>query len=104
MSDKNVKGKLKYESPILVSLGGMGKGTGADCTAAGLSAVGYCSATGTWAHGGAGYCTTGASAGDYCTSVGTTATLGGCTTTGVSAGAACTGGGTAAPCGAGGTG
>ena len=31
MSDKNAEGKLKYESPILVPLGEMAKGSGA-CT------------------------------------------------------------------------
>jgi hypothetical protein len=50
MSDQNVKGKSKYEAPILVPLGGIAKGSGV-CSA-GSAVVG-----GNW--GGIGTCTVG---------------------------------------------
>ena len=98
MPDQNAKGKSKYESPVLVLLGGVAKGAGVDCVP-GAAAVGYCS-PGTTANGGAGYCspgsnaqpgycTAGITAGDYCTSSGTVATLGACITSGFTAGAHC---------------
>lgn len=101
MSDQSANGKLKYESPVLVSLGGVDKGVGANCVP-GATATGYCSAgtgatgpgaycsAGTGANGG--YCTAGTTAADYCTSSGTTATLGACTTSGFGAGASCSAG------------
>jgi len=68
MSEQNAKGKLKYESPILVPLGEMAKGSGVcatgssvapggggtECTAGG-TAAGHCSA-GTTATTAPGYC------------------------------------------------
>jgi len=101
MSDQNATGKSKYETPILVSLGGVAKGAGANCVP-GATATGYCSAgngatgsgaycsAGTGANGG--YCTAGVTAADYCTSSGTVATLGACTTSGFGAGAGCSAG------------
>jgi len=101
MSDQNANGKSKYESPILVPLGGVDKGVGVNCVP-GANAVGYCSpgttATGTGAYCSAGtganggYCTAGTTAQSYCTSSGNVATTGACTTSGLSAGAACSAG------------
>jgi len=96
MSEQNAKGKLKYESPILVPLGEMAKGAGSDCTA-GSHAVGNCTSSGSTANNG--YCTAGtiaSGAAGYC-SAGTTATPGYCTSSGFSAvSAACTTSGQAA--------
>lgn len=94
MSDQNIKGKSKYESPILVPLGEMAKGTGALCEA-GSSADVYCKAGGTAVSGSPGYCQAGTVAHPgYCTA-GTDASTA-CTTVGAAAAsAACTGGTTA---------
>ncbi|MCX5713302.1 MAG: hypothetical protein NT033_00485 [Candidatus Omnitrophica bacterium] len=114
MSDQDIKGKQKYESPILVPLGEMAKGSGAcgggssvitACTAgsnvgtvydatgctAGITPVDMCTA-GTTAQNKLGsYCSgTGNSAETYC-SAGVTAVLTYCSA-GTTAGAACTAG------------
>jgi hypothetical protein len=122
MSGQNAKGKSKYESPVLVPLGGMAKGTGActtgssyagvcvynpggnapytepgNCTAGGLP-NGYCSAGTTATINGAAYCSSsGVTASDYCTA-GNCAPgpTGYCTSSGMDAGAACTTSGTVA--------
>jgi len=88
MSDQNVKGKSKYESPILVPLGGMAKGAGVDCVPGG-TALGYCT-PGTSAQGIGAYCKPGSSAQDYC-EAGVTATDSFCSK-GTLAGGACTDG------------
>ena len=121
MSEQNVKGKLKYESPILVPLGGVAKGSGlcstgsayagtcvynpdgngpydvTDCKAGGTPAD-MCSAGTTATHLSASYCSSsGSTASDYC-SAGTCApkpTSGYCESSGVEAGGACTAGTTA---------
>jgi hypothetical protein len=105
VSDKNAKGKSKYESPILIPLGEMAKGTG---TGGGLCSVGgnpaapgnYCSAGPVTVSAGVpgyceagnaaspGYCTAGTTAATACTE-GTTASSAACSD-GTSAGAACT--------------
>jgi hypothetical protein len=74
MSDHNAKGKPKYESPVIVPLGEMARGAGAEC-AAGSNAVGNCRAgnsanpgycqAGTIAN--PGYCTAGITASTACT-------------------------------------
>jgi hypothetical protein len=109
MSDKSVKGKSKYESPILVPLGEMAKGSGAcgagssglaeacsagtgvevspiNCTA-GVSATTACTAGGSALSA----CTAGTSALTACTDAGVAST--GACTAGVSAQSACTAGG-----------
>ena len=113
MSDQNAKRKSKYESPVIVPLGEMAKGSGA-CAAgssvaglgtpgsggpygsttcsAGTSPVDYCSAGINATQLGASYCTAGTTAEAYCTSSGTTASLGACTTSGFGAGAHCSAG------------
>lgn len=85
MSDQNVKGKSKYESPVLIPLGEMAKGTGAEC-AAGTSAAGNCREGGAanpgYCQAGTtaipGYCTAGTGAQTACTD-GNSATTGACT-------------------------
>lgn len=79
MIDTKSKMKPKYETPTVVPLGELARGTGY-CTA-GLSvgSGGYCSAGGT-AGGEGGYCTAGNIASDYCT-IGSAAGAG-CTTGG----------------------
>jgi hypothetical protein len=109
MSDQNVKGKSKYEAPVLVPLGEIAKGSGAcapgsggapvtcapgagvevspiDCTA-GASASTTCTAGGTASTA----CTAGTSALTACTDAGVAST--GACTAGVSAVSACTAGG-----------
>lgn len=115
MSDQNAKGKVKYESPILVPLGEMAKAIGA-CTAgasyagtcvynpgglgpygalgctAGTSPADLCSAGNNATATNASYCSSsGVTASDYCTA-GNCAPgpAGYCTTSGLEAGAACT--------------
>ena len=58
MSIQNAKGKLKYESPIIVPLGEMAKGAGAYCAQGGapVSADTYCSEGGLTVSGLPGYC------------------------------------------------
>lgn len=111
----------KYESPILVSLGGMAKGSGActtgsayagvcvynpggdapytdpgNCTVGGLP-NGYCSAGTTATQLGSSYCSAGSTASDYCTAGNCAPSATGyCTTSGQDAGAACTTSGTVA--------
>ena len=87
MSNKNAKSKLKYETPVLVALGEMGKGAGlscnggsnanpGNCTSVGTTAQSYC-ASGSTAQ--AEYCSAGTSAQTACTA-GSTATTAACTT------------------------
>ena len=87
MSNQNAKGKLKYEAPVLASLGAMGKGAGVDCSA-GSNAVGLCHA-GTSAS--PGDCTSGTTAGSFCTSVGNSAQTA-CTAGNTAVSANCSGG------------
>ena len=83
MSDQSEKEKPKYESPIVVPLGEMAKGTGAYCAAGGTpmppgnycaegtitvsGSPGYCEAGGTASPG---YCTAGTTAETACTAGG----------------------------------
>jgi len=85
MSNQNAKGKLKYEAPILMSLGEMGKGAGADCSVGSSALTGYCRAgstaspldcTSVGTSAGA-YCSAGTSAQTYC-SAGNTAVTEAC--------------------------
>ena len=77
MSDNEKRTKPKYETPTVLPLGEMAKGSGADdCTSTGYAAISYCT-------------TTGSAAGSAC-SAGGTALVGACTA-GDGAGAACTG-------------
>ena len=75
MSIQNAKGKLKYESPIIVPLGEMAKGTGANCTAGGTPTPpdNYCSAGTTTVSGNPGYCSAGTIASPGYCSAGQTA-------------------------------
>lgn len=73
MSDKNAKGKSKYESPVLVPLGEMAKGSGYCRTGSGAS-DGDCTSGGSAAS----YCTAGTSAGTACTA-GNVASAAACT-------------------------
>ena len=110
MSDQKIKGKPKYESPVIVPLGEMAKGSGA-CTVgsspfAGVCVIGSSVAGG----GGAAVCVAGpliaGAVGTYCAAgpvtsgipgyctAGTTASVGACTA-GTLAETACTAGTTA---------
>ena len=75
MSIPNAKGKLRYESPIIVPLREMAKGTGANCTEGGEPAPpsNYCAAGGTTVSGSPGYCEAGTTASPGYCSAGTTA-------------------------------
>jgi hypothetical protein len=91
MPDQNAKGKPKYESPILVPLGGLARGSGActagsgyvgackidvigtnpggyagDCTSNGAAPIGNCTAGVTATQIAATYCKAGTTASDYC--------------------------------------
>jgi hypothetical protein len=101
MSDQNAGGKSKYESPILVPLGEMAKGSGlcgtgssalggvygSETCSTGTSPVDYCSPGTNATHLGASYCSAGITAADYC-SAGTAA----------SASSYCTAGNSGGPC------
>jgi hypothetical protein len=102
MSDQNARGKPKYESPVLVPLGELAKGSGICVIGSSVSGVDsgpggppVCS-TGPSVGTGGPYCAAGPSTSGipgYCTA-GTTASIGACTS-GATAETACTAGGTA---------
>ena len=93
MPDKNVKGKSKYEAPILVPLGEMAKGSGA-CGAGSSGLPEACSA-GTGVEVSPINCTAGTTATTACTAGATAQTA--CTAGPANNGATCSAGGSASP-------
>jgi hypothetical protein len=105
MSNRNAKGKAKYESPILVPLGEMAKGSGV-CTTGSSVAFPACSAGSSHTGGvscstGSGFggavidCTAGATATRACTAGATANTA--CTAGPSNNGGTCSAGGSASP-------
>ncbi len=92
MSDQNVKGKSKYEAPVLVPLGEIAKGSGACAPGSGGAPVTCSAGTGVGVPDPA--CTAGADATTTCTA-GTAASTD--CTQGVSATNACSAGNSAIP-------
>ena len=93
MSEKDVKGKSKYESPVLVPLGEVAKGSGA-CTPGSAGTGAACTAGGAVGVNPIN-CTAGSNATDACTA-GNTAKVA-CTAGPANIGATCSAGGTANP-------
>ena len=92
MSDKNLKGKSKYESPILVPLGEMAKGAGS-CSTGSSGAPEVCNTGGTVTPSPPA-CTAGVTASTTCTAGGLAT---GACTMGTSATSACSAGNNTLP-------